>query len=96
MSLEDRIDELFSELAAVKEQLEELNNGKFEDIRKAMAQVAAESRVVVNTVQTHGDLIVRLERILTRLDLRCPLMKPDTSEFENVGKRVCKEVKEDT
>jgi hypothetical protein len=94
MSVGDRIDELSSELAAIKEQLEQLSNGKFEAIRKSMAIVAAESRVVVNVITAHGNVIERFERTLTRLDLRCPLMKPDTSEFESVGNKKCGDTEE--
>lgn len=53
-------------------------------IEKRMAEVAANSQVVVATVQSHGDVIQRLERTLTRLNLRCPLLKPDTDELPKV------------
>jgi len=99
MSLEDRIDELSSELADVKmqltdvqEQLKRLNNGKFDAVRRDMANVAADSRVVVNVMEAHGSVIERFERTLTRLEMRCPLMKPDTSEFESVGSK-CEDTK---
>jgi len=77
----DRLDDL-------ERRLSDLDDGKLAEIKKEMAVVAANSQVVVNTVRSHGDTIGRLEKTLTRLDLRCPLLKPDTGEFPNISERV--------
>jgi len=85
----NRLDELEARLAALD------TNGKLEsvqrqmgEIKSSMAKVAADGQVVVSTVISHGDTIARLEKTLTRLDLRCPLMKPGTDEFPKVVERV--------
>jgi hypothetical protein len=83
MPLEGQIKKLFAELAKINRRLDGID-ASGEETKKAMKSVAADSRVVVSTVQAHGGVIEKLERSLTRLDLRCPLMKPDTSEFLKV------------
>lgn len=92
--MEKSLKKIFAELDAIKKRLDALDqNGQLEEIKRQIAKVAANSQVVVNTVQTHGDVIQRLERTLTRLDIRCPLMKPDTDEFQQVLER--KELKDE-
>lgn len=84
----DEFGERLSRLEALEARLAALDtNGKLEAIEKQMAVVAANSQVVVNTVESHGDTIGRLEKTLTRLDIRCPLMKPDTGEFPEIVER---------
>lgn len=84
----DRLEERLKKLDELEQRLAALDtNGKFEEIKKAMVRVEANSRVVVSTVEGHGDLIVRMEKVLTRLNLRCPLLKPDTSEFPKIIER---------
>jgi hypothetical protein len=85
VSLESQIKKLFSEIQALNKKLGEMDNGKFDEMRRQMARVSADSQVVVSTVKSHGDVLEKLGKRLTRLDLRCPLMRPDTSEFEKVG-----------
>jgi hypothetical protein len=85
-ALADALEKKLERLDALEQRLNALDtNGKLGEIERQTTTVAANSQVVVNTVQAHGDTIQRLERTLTRLDLRCPLMKPDTSEFAKVG-----------
>jgi hypothetical protein len=84
----DQLDDKLARLDELEKRLNALDNGKLEEIRKEMMTVAANSQVVVNTVESHGDVIAKLEKRLTRLDLRCPLMKPDTDEFESVSERL--------
>lgn len=67
---------LESQLAKLDERLSEIDtNGKLDEIRKEMAVIAANSCVVINTVQAHGAILERTERMLMLLDLRCPLLK---------------------
>lgn len=81
----DEFGKRLERLEQLEERLTKLDtNGHLDEIRLEMAKVAANSQVVVNTVQSHGDTIQKLERTLTRLDIRCPLLKPETSEFEKV------------
>ncbi len=85
-SLIDSLDQRLERLDAIEQRLNDLDtNGQLDSIQKQMELVAANSQVVVSTVQSHGDTIQRLEQTLTRLNLRCPLMKPDTSEFKEAG-----------
>jgi ABC-type phosphate transport system auxiliary subunit len=77
----DRLDDL-------EKRLSDIDNGKLAEIKKAMERVETNSRIVVSTVESHGDTIGRLEKTLTRLNLRCPLLKPDTGEFPNISERV--------
>lgn len=89
MDVEAALKKVFAKLDELSERLDGLDtNGKLEEIQKQMSTVAANSQVVVNTVESHGDVIAKLEKRLTRLDLRCPLMKPDTDEFESVSERL--------
>lgn len=74
-----KLDELEKRLTALD------TNGKFEEIKRVMAQVEANSRVGVNTVESHGSMIMRMEKLLTRLELRCPELKPTTGEFQKVS-----------
>lgn len=53
---------------------------KLEEIREEMAKVAANSRLVVSQVEQHGTVIASLEKKLTRLNLRCPLIKDSPSD----------------
>lgn len=83
-----RLDELEQRLTALD------TNGRLdgvreemEQIKKSMASVAADSRVVVSTVESHGSTIQKLENTLTRLNLRCPLLKPSTEELPKVVER---------
>ena len=85
-ALADQLEKKLERLNDLEQRLTALDtNGKLDAIERQMAKVAANSQVVVNTVESHGDVIAKLEKRLTRLDLRCPLMKPETSEFEKVG-----------
>jgi hypothetical protein len=82
----DQLDDKLARLDELEARLNALdNNGKLEEIKKQMAQVAANSRVVVHEVERHGTILDGVETTLRRVQLRCPLMKPDTSEFEKVG-----------
>lgn len=84
----DEFGERLKSLEELEERLTALDtNGKLGEIKRTMAEVAANSQIVVNTVESHGDTIGKLEKTLTRLDLRCPLMKPDTSELPAVTER---------
>lgn len=74
----EKLDELEKRLAALD------TNGKFEEIKKQMTAVAVNSRLVVTQVEAHGDVLARMEKTSMRLSLRCPLLKPETSEFEKV------------
>ena len=95
-TLVDQLEQRFSRLDALEERLAALDtNGTLAEIknemstmRDAMAVVAANSRLVVHTVEPHGDTIAQLEKTLTRLNLRCPLMKPDTGEFNEISERL--------
>jgi len=86
-----RLDEINKQLArldVLEQKISELDpNGKLDEIKYEMRVVAANSQVVINTVEGHGENIRRLEKTLTRLDLRCPLMKPSTDEFPSVIER---------
>ena len=84
----DEFGERLKSLEALEERLTALDtNGQLDEIKKTMVRVEANSQVVVNTVEAHGDTIGRLEKTLQRLDLRCPLMKPETDEFPQVTER---------
>lgn len=94
-----KLDELgtrIQSLEALEKRLAALDtNGQLDSIKEQMGSikeqmviVAANSQVVVNTVESHGDTIGKLEKTLTRLDLRCPLMKPDTGEFPEISERL--------
>jgi hypothetical protein len=73
-----RLDELEQRLGALD------TNGRLDDLKKEMAQVAANSRMVVTQVEANGNMIANMEKTVLRLNIRCPLMKPDTSEFPKV------------
>jgi len=71
--LEKQIKKLFAEISAINKRLADLDNGKFAEMRDQMKRVAAESRVVVNTVKSHGDVIDRLEKALEKLEIHAAL-----------------------
>ena len=85
MNLEKKLERL----DALEQRLTSLDtNGKLDEIERQMITVAANSQVVVNTVESHGGALSRLEKTLTRLNLRCPLMKPKTDELPALTERV--------
>jgi hypothetical protein len=76
---------LFAKLDELGKRLDELDsNGKLDEIRKEMKTVAANSQIVVNVVESHGDTLAKLERTVERLHMRCPLLKHDTDEVPAV------------
>jgi len=90
---------LFARLDDIQKQLKRLDvleqkinkldtNGTLDEIRKEMQKVAANSDIVVNTVESHGGIIQIMENALTRLNLRCPLMKAATGEVRAVTERI--------
>ena len=87
---------LFAQLGELLQRMERLEslekrlarfdtNGKLDAIEKQVKMVASNSEIVVNTVIRHSNFIAKLEKDLTRLELRCPLLKRDTAEVEKVG-----------
>jgi cystathionine beta-lyase/cystathionine gamma-synthase len=85
-ALTDRLEAKLSRLDELEKRLTALDtNGKLDAIENQMKKVASNSQVVVTTVQSHGETIARLEKTLTRLNIRCPLLKPKTEELPSVG-----------
>lgn len=81
----DELEKRLAKLDEIEQRLAKLDtNGRLEDIRKEMAQVAANSRMVVTQVEANGNMIANMEKTITRLNVRCPLMRPDTNEFPKV------------
>jgi hypothetical protein len=80
-----RLDDLEKKLTALD------TNGRLdyvreemEKIRKEMVKVAANSRIVVTTVESQGTTIENLEKVIRRINIRCPLLKPTTDEFQSI------------
>lgn len=87
--LADEMEKKLKRLDALEQRLNALdNNGKLDEIKTEMAKVAANSRMVVNQVEANGTMIASMEKTISRLNVRCPLMKPDTDEYPSVLERL--------
>ena len=87
-ALADQLEKKLTRLDELEQRLTALDtNGKLDEIERQMQKVAANSQVVVNTVESHGETIAKLEKTLPRLGLRCPLMKPGTDDLPTVTER---------
>lgn len=87
--LADEMEKKLKRLDSLEQRLNALdNNGKLDEIKKEMATVAANSRAVVHQVEANGTMIANMEKTITRLNVRCPLMKPDTDEYPSVLERM--------
>jgi hypothetical protein len=76
---------IFAKLDELGKRIDGLDtNGALDEIRKEMKTVAANSQVVVNVVEAHGDTLGRMEKTVERLHMSCPLLKPSTAELEAV------------
>lgn len=78
-----RLDEITSDLATLAGVVTELI-----ELKDVMLKVAANSNLVYNEYQRHGSDIADLRTKLTKLNLRCPLLKTD--EYEAVKARLVK------
>jgi hypothetical protein len=82
----DVLDDVVARLESLERRLAELDtNGKLGEIERQMKTVAANSQVVISTVESHGTVLEKLSNRLRRLDLRCPLLKPPTEELKKVS-----------
>ena len=80
------VKKLFSKLEEIEKRLDDLDsNGELLEIKRVLNTVAADWQGVKSVVENQGNVAARMERVLSRLELRCPLMKPATDEFKKVG-----------
>lgn len=78
----ERLEELEARLSKLD------TNGTLSEIQKEMKKVAANSRAVVHQVEANGTMIANMEKTVSRLNVRCPMMKADTDEFESISERL--------
>ncbi len=79
------VKKVFAKLEEIEGRLNALDsNGELQEIKDVLNRVAADWKGVKSVVENQGNVTARMERVLTRLELRCPLMKPATDEFAKV------------
>jgi hypothetical protein len=88
------VKKLFVEIQKINKRLDELpSNGDVEKLTEAAKKLVANTAGFENVVIDHGATLGRMLRVIERLERRCPLMKPETDEFESVSAKlkVCDE-----
>lgn len=87
---EKQIAKLFARLDDLTRDLEKLTGvvAGLLELKDVMHTVATNSNLVYNEYQRHGGEIDDLRNRLTKLNLRCPLMKTD--EYEAVVAKLAK------
>lgn len=81
---EKQVARLFAMMRDLAEVVEK-QAGQLEEMTKAVHSAVSNSELVLNGYQQHGTSIENLTRLIERLRIRCPLMKPITSELEKIG-----------
>lgn len=79
----EQVRKLFAELRKLTKVVEDQAK-QIEAMQAAVHSAVSNSELVLNGYQEHGTRIEQISRRMERINVRCPLMKPDTNEFEKV------------
>lgn len=67
-------EQILAKLVELSERVDRLANGKFSALREEMANVSANSQIVIQVVKEHGHVLGEVRRLTEQLQLRCPMI----------------------
>lgn len=75
--------QILTRLAELRDRVARLSNGELSTIKAEMMKIAANSQLVVQVVQEHGQVLGEVRRLTEQLQLRCPMISAEPAAPED-------------